>query len=81
MKPVRFPPGRGRLATKPNADRVGNDRKYNRDRPRLPLKCGGLWSSVREDYVGLQVEQLFREHPHPLYVAGGPTNVHAQVAA
>jgi hypothetical protein len=64
-----------------NADRVGNNRKYNRDRPRLPLECSGLWSSVREDYVGLQVEQLFRGHPHPVYVAGGPTNVHAQVAA
>jgi hypothetical protein len=36
---------------------------------------------VREDYVGLQVEQLFRRHPHPVNVAGGPTNGHAQVTA
>ena len=63
------------------ADRVGNNRKYNRDRPRLPLECSGRWSSVREDYVGLQIEQLFRKHPHQVYLAGGPTNVHAQVAA
>src|SRR5262249_39929630 len=27
------------------------------------------------------VEQLFRGHPHPVNVAGTPTNVHAQVAA
>ena len=70
-----------RLATKANADRVGNNRKYNRYRSRLPLEYSGLWSSVREDYVGLQVEQLFRGHPHPVYVAGGPTNVETQVAA
>jgi hypothetical protein len=36
---------------------------------------------VREDYVGLQVQQLFRGHPHPVNDAGGPTNVHVQVAA
>jgi hypothetical protein len=34
------------------ADRVGDGRKYDRDRPRLPLECSGRWSSVREDYVG-----------------------------
>ena len=45
-----------------NADRVGNNRKYNRDRSRLPLECSGLWSSVREDYVGLQANQFFREY-------------------
>ena len=63
------------------ADRVGDGGKYDRDRPRLPLECSGRWSSVREDYVGLQVQQLFRGHPHPVNDAGGPTNVHVQVAA
>jgi hypothetical protein len=64
-----------------NANRVGNNRKYNRDRPRLPLKCSGRRSRVCEDHVGLQVDQFFREHPCPVDAADGPAKVHLQVAA
>ena len=47
----------------------------------LSLECSGRRGSMRKDYVGLQVEQLFRGLPHPVNVAGGPTNVHPQVTA
>ena len=36
---------------------------------------------MREDHVGLQADQLFREHPHPVEIAGSPTNIHPHVAA
>ena len=29
----------------------------------------------------MQIDQLFREHPHPVNTVAGPTNVHPQVAA
>jgi hypothetical protein len=81
MKPVRFPPGRGRPRYEAIAHRVGDARKYDRDRPRLALECGGPRSRVREDCVGSQIDQLFREHPHQVDIAGGPTNVHPQITA
>jgi hypothetical protein len=34
-----------------------------------------------EDHVGLQGNQLFRDHPRPVNIVGGPTNIHPQVAA
>jgi hypothetical protein len=36
---------------------------------------------VCKDHVGLQPDQLFREHLNPVKIAGGPTNFHPQVAA
>jgi len=44
--PVMFAPGCGRLATKPEANGVGNTYKYDRYRPRLPLECSGRHSGV-----------------------------------
>ena len=38
MKPVMFPPGTGQARNEAIADRVGDGRKYDRDRPRLPLE-------------------------------------------
>jgi hypothetical protein len=79
MKPVIFPPGWGRLATKLSP--TGYRCKYDRDRPGLPLQCGGRWGSVCENYVRLEAEQLFCRHPHPVNVTGSPTNVYPHVAA
>ena len=81
MKPVIFPPGRGRPATKPAP--TGSETPTNT----IGIVRVSRWSAavtgvdVCEDHVGLQVDQLFREHPHPVDVAGGPTNVHPQIAA
>src|SRR5215813_4077793 len=81
MKPVIFPPGRGRLATKPSP--TGSDTDANT----IGIVRVSRWNAavtgvtVREDYVRPRVEQLFRGQPHPVNVAGAPTNVHAQVAA
>src|SRR5271166_1511066 len=79
MNPVSARAGQAR--NEPGADRVADDHKYDRDRPRLPLECSGHRSRACEDHVGLQVDQFFREHPHPIDVATGPTNVHPHVAA
>jgi hypothetical protein len=38
-------------------------------------------SRLCKDYVGFQINQLFRGHLHPANIAGGATNVHAHVAA
>jgi hypothetical protein len=81
LKPVIFPPGRGRPATKPSPTGSPTLAKYYRDRPCLPLEYSGHWSPACEDHVGSQPDQLFREHPPPVDVAGGPTNVHPQIAA
>ncbi len=66
---------------KAGADWVGDIHKYDRDRPRLPLKCSGLRGRFCEDHVGLQIDQLFGVHARPIDAATGPTNVRPHVAA
>jgi hypothetical protein len=78
-KPVRFPPGRGTLATKPAPTGFREARKYNRDHPRLPLSAavpGVLFARIT-----LQLDQFLGEDRHPINVACRPTNIHPQVAA
>src|SRR5262249_51167682 len=36
---------------------------------------------VRQDHIGLQIDQLFRRCLHPLDIAGNPAHVHSQIAA
>jgi hypothetical protein len=43
-------------------------------RSRLPLEYSGHRSRACEDHVGLQVDQFFREHPHPIDVAASECN-------
>jgi hypothetical protein len=62
------------------ADRVGHSQKYDRDRPRLPLKCSSRSSRTRNNNVRLQANQLSREQVYSVRLYG-PTNVHPQVAA
>ena len=54
----------------------------------VPTCSGGALDGAHDplrpsclDHVGLQVDQFFREHSHPVDAAGGPTNVHPVVAA
>src|SRR5262245_60906430 len=75
MKPVR------QARNEASADRVGDARKYDRDRPRRLLKRSGRRSRSCKDHIRLQVNQLFREHPQSVNVAAGPTNLHPHVAA
>src|SRR6516162_2573710 len=49
--------------------------------PRLPLEGNGRRGRACQDDVGLQAHQFFREYPHPVSIAGGPTNIDAHVAA
>ena len=44
------------------ADRVGDVDEHDRDRAALPLQRGGDRRRMCEDHVGLQRDQLFREH-------------------
>jgi hypothetical protein len=62
------------------AHRIGDNDKYDWDRPRFPLESSGHWCRMCEDGVRSQVSQLFRENPHPIYVAIGPTIVDPHVA-
>ena len=74
MKPVIFPPGRGRPATKPVP--TGSPTFANT----IGIVRVSRWiaaASWREYYIGLQVGQLFREYSHPVKIVAGPTNVHA----
>ncbi len=74
-------PARERKArNETSANRVGDDHKYDRDHPRLLLERCGDWSRVCEDHVRLQVDLFFREHPHPIDVAIGPTIIDPNVA-
>jgi hypothetical protein len=76
-----IPARAGQARNETIADRIGDAQKYDRDRPRLPLKCGDHRSRVREDHIGLQADQFLREHPYPVRVPGRPTKVDPQVAA
>ena len=59
-----LPPGRGRLATKTGADRIRDHHEHDRDGVGLCCSAVGTeWCS--EDHVGLQLDQLFCECPHP----------------
>ena len=78
--PMHFPPGRAKLATKPAPTGSGKVHEYDRDRPRLPLECSGRHSRVCDNHIGLQIDQLFGEHPKPISVAGGPAIVDPDVA-
>ena len=76
-----IPARTGQARNEASADRVGDARKYDRDRPRRLLKRGGRRSRGCEDHIRLEINQLFREHPQPVNVAAGPTNLHPHVAA
>jgi hypothetical protein len=75
MRPVRFPPGWGRPATKPSPTGSAS-----------PTNTIGMvrlcrWTAAvvgvefTRDHGGLQIDQLFREHPRPVNTCAGPTNV------
>src|SRR6266550_6825419 len=62
-------------------DRVRDAGKYNRDCPGLPMECSGRWRRSCEDHFELQINQLPREHPHSVKVAGGPTDLYPNITA
>jgi hypothetical protein len=63
------------IRNKAGADRVCGQRKYDRDRPRLPVECCGRLSPFCEDHIWLQINQFFRHKAHAVNIASGPTNV------
>jgi hypothetical protein len=62
-------------------DGIAHVRKDDRDRPCLPLEGDGLRGPVCHDDVGLQTDQLLREHRCPGDVIAVPPKVHPYVAA
>src|SRR5215471_18176366 len=79
MKPVRFPPGRDRLSTKPTptgsettANTIGIVRVSRRNAAVAGVPCARMTSGCRSSnsFADIRIRS-----------AGGPTNVHAQVAA
>jgi hypothetical protein len=80
VNPVMFPPGRGRPATNPAP--TGSETTTNTIGIVRVSRCSGRHrSGASEDHVGLQFDQLFRESPHPVNTASGPTNVHPRGTA
>ena len=63
------------------ADRVGNDRKHDRNRPCLAGKGGGRERGHREDRVGPEIDQLFCERPDPIRISGTPAKFDPEIAA
>src|SRR5262245_34801178 len=61
-------------------NRIGNNHEYDRDRVGFPLQRRGSRSSLRQDHLGLEGDQLFRESPCPIYIAATPTNLDPEVA-
>jgi hypothetical protein len=56
-------------------NRIGNKYEHDRDCAGFPMQPGRHRCGAGEDHVGLQFDQLFREGPHPVNTAGGPTNL------
>src|SRR5262249_1973245 len=62
------------------ANRVRHVDEYDRDRAGLPVQCARNLSRMCEQHVGLQVDQLFREHLR-LLTSGRKTSIDADVTA
>jgi hypothetical protein len=79
-KPVIFPPRRSKPATNPEP--TGSETATNTmgDCLCLSLERCGNWSRVCDNRIRLQINQLFREHPHSISVSGRPPNIQTQVA-
>jgi hypothetical protein len=77
--PVALPPGPRKARDETGTDWIGNNREYDGDRAALPLQCGGYRNG--KDHVGLQVDQLFREGPHPIDLANGPAIIDPYIAS
>jgi hypothetical protein len=68
-RPVRLPPGRARLATKPGPNRIGDIHKYYRDRVALPSHGRDHQRRLRNDQIGFLVDQFLREQLKSLRLA------------
>jgi hypothetical protein len=62
-------------------DGVGQVRKDDWDRPRLPLDGNGRRGRGCQDDVGLQADQFLRGRSYPIGVIAAPTKVYPHVAA
>ena len=80
-KPVTFPLGRLSRALDAAGDGITHARKHDRDRPRLPLEGNGRRGPVCQDDIGLQADQLLREHSYPIHVIAAPPKVDPRVPA
>jgi hypothetical protein len=63
------------------ANRIGYDKKHDRDRLGLALKRGDRLSRVRNEQIGRQANELFRKSLHALDVPSSPANVDPDVLA
>ena len=71
-----FPTWARKACHESGTNRIGNRaREHDEDGVRFQLQRGCHRSGASKDHVGPQFDQLFREGPHPLNAAGGPTNV------
>src|SRR5262249_34965571 len=76
-----IPTWAGQARNESRADRVGDRYEYDRDRLCLPLYRSGHFGRACDNHIGLQVDQFFREHLHPLDAASAPANVDSHIAA
>jgi hypothetical protein len=67
--------------SKAAADRIGHQRKYDRDCPRLARKGAERGRGNTKDRVGAHIDQLFRQRPNPVCVTSPPANLDTEIAA
>jgi hypothetical protein len=73
VNPVAFPPGRARLSTTPDTDRVSNDSHNDWNRFSRLLGGSGGRSSVCDDHIDVELDELRRELGKSLDFFFGPT--------
>ena len=76
-----IPARAGQARNQAGADRVADVRKYDRDRPRLPLDGCRRRGRACQDDIRLQADQLPRERSYPIDVSARPPKINLHVAA
>ena len=80
VKPVRFPLGRARLATKPLSSGSDDLHENDRDGAGLPLQWGHDQRGLREDDIGLQPYQLGCVGPNAVGAGSAPSILNLHIA-
>jgi hypothetical protein len=81
MKLVALPPGRDRLLTKPETNRIRNSREYDRHRTGCVQHRSHAIAASGEDDVGCKRDQFRSVSTYLGGIASGPAGVNVHVSA
>ena len=65
--------------TKTAADRIGDQREHNRNRPCLAGKYGDRRCGLTEDRIGSPIDQFFCESLNLVRISGTPAKVDSEI--